>query len=490
MLSSTSSTSKLHSVIAITGATGTMGKATVDKLLCEKDSDTCLRLLVRPTKKNRKLVKKWLNHSNIEIIWGDLLDISKIRQLIANADIVLHMGGLVSPKADYVPELTLKINVESVKNLVAAITNMNQTDTTRFVYIGSVAQYGSRAVPLHWGGPGDPMIPALYDYYALSKILAERLVVESGIKRWVSLRQSGILSKELLYKGNDPIAFHVPINGVLEWSTVEDSASLMVGVCRKDVSEKIWGNFFDIGSGSSFRLTNYEFETMLLKALSCPAPEKIFEVSWFAQRNFHGVWYWSSDRLNELVPFRSDVAAEEYFDNMAKSLPSYFRLANFVPAGIIKMFMKHVASDTQFGPLGWRKEKNKELIDAFFIYDSTDKDWSQSLTPKPSVEEKNYKMLDVGYNRQASPQTLCLEDMQSLARRRGGECMSESMATGDMRTQLKWKCNSGHMFYASPAAIALGGHWCSECSPWPTSEVAHKDPLMYDVYLTTHPKEK
>lgn len=489
MLSSTLSTSKLHSVIAITGATGTMGKATVEELLCKKESDTCIRLLIRPSKKNRRLVKKWLNHSNVEIVWGDLLDIYKVRQLISQADIVLHMGGLVSPKADYAPELTLKVNVNAVKNLIGAITDMNQADTTRFVYIGSVAQYGPRAVPLHWGGPGDPMIPALYDYYALSKILAERLVIESGLKRWVSLRQSGILSKELLYKGSDPITFHVPVNGVLEWSTVEDSAALMVAMCRKDVSEEIWGNFFDIGSGISFRLTNYEFETMLLKALSCPPPEKIFEISWFAQRNFHGIWYWSSDRLNKLVPFRKGIEVREYFNKMAKSLPYYFRLANFVPASIIKMFMRHVASDTRFGPLGWRKERNEDLLKAFFISDIINKDWSQNLAPKPSVEDKNYKMLDIGYDRQTPSQKLCLKDMQSLARKHGGECISETMTTGDMKTLLTWRCSSGHIFCSSPAAIALGGHWCPECSPWLTSETASKDPLIYNIYLTTHPEE-
>ncbi|MDE6669788.1 MAG: NAD(P)-dependent oxidoreductase [Muribaculaceae bacterium] len=464
-----------------------MGKATVEALLCEKDNTTCLRLLVRPSKKNRRLVKKWLSYSNVKVVWGDLLNIDKVKQLIENADIVLHMGGLVSPKADYVPELTLKVNVEAVKNLINAITDMNQSESTRFVYIGSVAQYGPRAVPLHWGGPGDPMLPAMYDYYALSKILAERIVVESNLKRWVSLRQSGILSKELLYKGNDPITFHVPINGVLEWSTVEDSAALMTAICRTDVSEEIWGHFFDIGSGKSFRLTNYEFETMLLKALSCPPPEKIFEVSWFAQRNFHGIWYWSSDHLNQIVPFRKDITAMEYFRNMSKKLPIYFRLANLIPASIIKLFMRYVASDTKFGPLGWKKEKNEAQLNAFFIPGPINEDWPQTLIPKPSVENKNYRILDLGYDRQASSSDLCLKDMQSLAQRRGGICLSETMITGDMKTSLVWKCNLGHVFYSSPAAVALGGHWCPECSPWPTLEKAYNDPLVWDVYITTHP---
>ena len=493
MASSVSSTSKskLHSVIAITGATGTMGKATVEELLRKKDKVTHLKLLIRPSKKNRKLVKKWLTYTNVEVIWGDLFDIPKIKQLVFRADIVLHIGGLVSPKADYVPELTLKVNVESVKNLICAITDLNQIDTTRFVYIGSVAQYGSRAIPLHWGGPGDPMLPALYDYYALSKILAERIVAESKLKRWVSLRQSAILSKELLYKGNSPITFHVPLNGVLEWSTIEDTVSLMVAVCKIDVSEEIWGHFFDIGSGSSFRLTNYEFESMLLRALYCPPPEKVFEASWFAHRNFHGIWYWSSDHLNQLVPFRKGITAEEYFINMAKSLPTYFKLAGIIPSGIIKMFMKYVASDRHFGTLGWRKENNETLLKAFFIPGITNNNWSQALiVPKPDTKDKNYKILDLGYDRWKPFRELSLKDMQSLAIRRGGECLSESMKDGDIKTPLTWKCSVGHVFNTSPTVVALGGHWCPECSPWPTSDMAKKDPLIHDIYMSTHNKEE
>ena len=31
----------------------------------------------------------------------------------------------------------------------------------------------------------------MFDYYAVSKIAAERYVIESGLKYWVSLRQTG-----------------------------------------------------------------------------------------------------------------------------------------------------------------------------------------------------------------------------------------------------------------------------------------------------------
>ena len=42
--------------------------------------------------------------------------------------------------------------------------------------------------PIHWGRVGDPIKPSMFDYYAVSKVAAERYVIESGLKYWVSLR--------------------------------------------------------------------------------------------------------------------------------------------------------------------------------------------------------------------------------------------------------------------------------------------------------------
>jgi len=47
--------------------------------------------------------------------------------------------------------------------------------------------------PIHWGRVGDPIKPSIFDYYAVSKIASERLVIESRLEYWVSLRQTGIM---------------------------------------------------------------------------------------------------------------------------------------------------------------------------------------------------------------------------------------------------------------------------------------------------------
>lgn len=62
--------------------------------------------------------------------------------------------------------------------------------------------------------------------------------------------------------------YHVPLNGVLEWATVEDSGRLMTNICTMDLPEEFWRSFYNIGSGDEYRLTNYEFEVLLLDARS------------------------------------------------------------------------------------------------------------------------------------------------------------------------------------------------------------------------------
>ena len=62
-------------------------------------------------------------------------------------------------------------------------------------------------------------------------------------------------------------------------------------------------------------------------------------------------------------------------------------------------------------------------------------------------------------------QKLKLEEMQEIAKQRGGECLAASYKNG--RTPLLWVCQHGHCWKASPANVKSGtrrkGTWCREC---------------------------
>ena len=54
-----------------------------------------------------------------------------------------------------------------------------------------------------------------------------------------------------------------------------------------------------------------------------------------------------------------------------------------------------------------------------------------------------------------------IEDMQVIARERGGVCLSSEYANNN--TPLLWECSVGHRWSASPKSIVRGS-WCSYCS--------------------------
>lgn len=361
----------------MTGATGTMGTAALRELANRPGHPTYI-LLARPSKKNKKKLAPYLKKGGFEVIWGDLLDYDSVAAGITQADICLHVGGMVSPAADYYPEQTMKVNTGAMANIIKAVKELPDPSRCAVVYIGSVSQYGPHNVPDHWVDVDTPQTPAAFDTYAASKVKAEKMLRESGLPRWASLRLGSILSAELLKKGTDPITFHVPLKGVLEWTTDGDCGRLLANFSSVALPDDFWNRCYNIGSGAEFRLTYYDFECRLLKAIGCPPPEKIFETKWFAADNFHGAYFRDSDILESYLHFRGADNATTHFEKMKSTLPWYFKLAPLAPAWLIKKFMAPYTRKWPFGTMSWiaeshpskpdsdRKKEAEQRMKAFF----------------------------------------------------------------------------------------------------------------------------
>ena len=104
--------------VFLTGATGVMGGATLNELLSRGDKFD-VTVLVRDSKRNRQLMAKY--GDKVRVVWGDLTHYEDVLKGATGADYVLHVGGMVSPAADYYPEKTLKVNVGSAENVVKAV---------------------------------------------------------------------------------------------------------------------------------------------------------------------------------------------------------------------------------------------------------------------------------------------------------------------------------------------------------------------------------
>ncbi|NOZ81188.1 MAG: zinc-ribbon domain-containing protein, partial [DPANN group archaeon] len=56
---------------------------------------------------------------------------------------------------------------------------------------------------------------------------------------------------------------------------------------------------------------------------------------------------------------------------------------------------------------------------------------------------------------------LTIKEMQSLAKFRGGKCLSKEYIDG--KTNLEWKCKKGHTWKATPNNVKRGT-WCPYCA--------------------------
>lgn len=471
--------------VFVTGATGTMGQETVKQLLARSPRFK-VRVLARPSDKNRALLKK-MAHPMLEVVWGDMADLDCVKRCVAGADYVLHIGAMVSPAADKYPEKTLYTNIGSTLAIIKAIQEQPNADDIHLVYVGTVAETGDRQYPVQMGRCGDPINPSIHDYYAISKVFSEFAVFESGLKHWVSIRQTGQYPTNE-GAGEEPIIFHQPPNNVLEWSTSIESGICMANICENWVPESFWRKAYNLSSGKGWRFTCWEFTNLMMEGMGMTFADTQ-DPRRMAKYNFHGHYFSDADALNDILHFRC-IDPKTYQQGIVDSMKAMMQnpmIAAMIP-GAEAMKAQNVQIGHKRMGYDWMMENNEtDWINAFF----GSKEEAEAI---PSLEE-GYKLfhpseeeqkLDHGYDESKDFEALDLEDMKKAAAFRGGEVVSDKLES--VYKPLVWKCAFGHTFKATPNTVLRGGHWCPECqrSEWHYAEIARKNPFYAQVWKPIH----
>jgi len=280
-----------------------MGSAALLELLERRDRFDIVTL-VRPSRKNKKRMSHYRGEPGLTIVWGDIRCYEDVLRCVTGADYVLNPAVMISPAADRDPDTAWATNVGSAEHIVTAIKAQPDPDSIKLVNIGSVAMTGDRLPPIHLGRVGDPLKPSIYDSYALSKIAAERIVIESGLRYWVSLRQTFIALPNLLSL-LDPIMYHQPLDTRIEFVTASDSGRLLANACEADVPEEFWRRVYNVGGGPACRVICNDYAERVFQGLGLGGPRAIFERNWFALKNFHCHWLEDSDVLEGYLHSRS-----------------------------------------------------------------------------------------------------------------------------------------------------------------------------------------
>ena len=455
--------------VLLTGASGSMGGEAFTELLRRRDKYDIV-ILLRPSAKNKKAFAQYEGQAGLKIVWGDLRNFDDVLEAVNGVDHVLHPAAMIAPEADHNPPLCKNINCGSIENIIAAIKQQpDNGDNVRLANVCSVAAYGDRLPPIHMVRVGDPLKPSVGDFYATTKIAAERTVIESGLKYWASMRQTYIAIPDALSL-MDPIMFHQPVNTHIELITGEDAGYGLVQTI--EAPDEFYGRVYNMGGGPSCRVVFGDYMAHMMKLFGLGDYRKIMSLNWFAIRNFHCCWYEDSWVLNEyLGHWRHSL--EDHYRQVEEVIPWYLKFGGRIaPAFIVRAVMRRMAD-----PLKWIKTNDVEKIKAFF---GSREAWENIPDWDHYVDSDSGKGAEPGEDASRP-----IEDAKGLAEARGGQCLSED--SGDINEKLRWRCGFGHE-WEDTKRLLQAGHWCPECAapPWDYDSKAKADPALAKIYYNNH----
>lgn len=238
----------------------------------------------------------------IEIFTGNIAHMDTLREVVSDVDTVIHLAALLPPVTEEDWRRTESVNVVGTENLLKAVRE--QKGEAHFCFSSSVAVYGDtidEKEPLsadHALGPND--------FYSKSKVLAEKLVMESGLSYTV-LRISGIAIPAFL---EPPAVWPFMRDQRMEFISRDDVVTALFNcVGNEAVRDKV----FNIAGGATWQRMGYEYVTALFDLMGVPAEEAAYlEVpGWFH-------WYQTDDSQAALT--YQNTTFQDFLNRLAKAI--------------------------------------------------------------------------------------------------------------------------------------------------------------------------
>nr|WP_298684730.1 SDR family NAD(P)-dependent oxidoreductase [uncultured Dongia sp.] len=197
-------------IVALTGATGFVGAATVHHLA---QAGWRVRILTR-----RMPQAALMPDHRIDVVLGDLDDRASLERLVTGCDAIVHSAGLVRALT---PLEFFRVNEQGTAHLLEAAATA--APTARFVHISSLAAREPQLSP-----------------YASSKHAAEaKLAALAGARDWIALRPPAVYGPGdhellLLFKAAKLglLAYPAELGARVSTIHVEDLAAAVVKFCE------------------------------------------------------------------------------------------------------------------------------------------------------------------------------------------------------------------------------------------------------------------
>ncbi|GAH00286.1 unnamed protein product, partial [marine sediment metagenome] len=169
-----------NKTIFITGGAGFIGSTLIGRLI-ENNKIVVYDNLSRNSLKN----KPYMNHSNLSLVEGDILDFAKLSQAMKGADIIVHCAAIAG--IDTViksPVTTMRVNMIGSANVLEAAALLPHCD--RVVCFSTSEVFGQQAFNSNesdncvMGEVGEARWT-----YAVSKLAEEHLAISYYEEKWL-----------------------------------------------------------------------------------------------------------------------------------------------------------------------------------------------------------------------------------------------------------------------------------------------------------------
>ena len=214
--------------------------------------------------------------------------------------------------------------------------------------------YGNRDFHHPWARVGDPLIPSCFDVYSITKIRAERYVVDSGLKYWCCIRLSptlydGVL-KDLI---GDGFLLQMPLNAPVELMTEAEAVKIFQNILVFDADGTLhsdfWRKIYNAGGGAPSRLTGYEMYKKGLALLNAK-PETLLEPHWVPVRNFCSTWLADGGVLDGYLKYQFE-GIDKFFESQGLSHGYMKAVKHFNP--VIKKYIFDKIVNSPNSPYYW-----------------------------------------------------------------------------------------------------------------------------------------
>ena len=239
--------------VLVTGGAGLVGSHIVDQLVSEGASVIIYDSLVRGRLEHLESARE---HSDLEVIEGDIRDVEQLADAMKNVDYVFHEAALWLHGCQSEPRKALEINVIGTFNVLEACVN---SGVKKVVAASSSSVYGDGSYfPTDEGHPFNNDL-----FYGATKVADEQLLTcfhkEYGLP-FVGLRYLNVYGPRQPFDSaymdvimhflnridaDEPPIIHGDGTQTVDLVFVDDVATANMKALRSDVSE----GFFNVASG-------------------------------------------------------------------------------------------------------------------------------------------------------------------------------------------------------------------------------------------------